>query len=198
MLENQFYHIYNRGNNKEEIFLEEKNYIYFLDKFHYYLKDKLNVYAYCLMPNHFHFLIKVNEFSFKNEFPGSSKIRLSPIEKSFKDFFICYAKAINKAYNRTGSLFQYKFKRKIISSHEYLVRLVPYIHLNPVRAGLVNDVREWKYSSYNKFISNITQTNDLVIQKQDVFSWFEGINNFIEFHKLYNDFKKEREYLFNP
>ncbi len=141
MVENQLYHIYNRGNNRENIFFDDENYLFFLSKFNYYLKDKVTVYAYCLMPNHFHFLLKVNEckthLEMTKELDLNDKEKLSQVEKSFRDFFISYAKSINKSYSRTGSLFQYKFKRKPIIDESHLINIVAYIHLNPVRAGLV-------------------------------------------------------------
>ena len=62
MEQGSFYHIYNRGNNKQDIFFEEKNYDLFLKNFDKYLSSFVDVYAYCLMPNHFHFLIKIKEF----------------------------------------------------------------------------------------------------------------------------------------
>lgn len=190
MLENHFYHIYNRGNNKENLFLEEKNYIYFLNKFNYYLKDKITIYSYCLMPNHFHFLIKINEL---NEEVLEGK--MSKLEKAFKDFFISYAKAINKSYNRTGSLFQYKFKRKLVDDQSYLTRLIAYIHLNPVRAGIVSGITDWKYSSYSAFMLNSAE-DYLKIERKEVLVWYGDLQNFIKFHNNYNDFEKERKFLF--
>jgi putative transposase len=133
MDQGSFYHIYNRGNNKENIFFEEKNYQYFLKLFDKYLSPYVDVYAYCLMPNHFHFLIRIKEMNIKQtsevfktsevltkeitEVGGSKK--LTPLEKAFKDFFISYAKSINKAMNRTGSLFQSKFKKR-----KFLITLI--------------------------------------------------------------------------
>src|SRR5207245_524726 len=121
---------------------------------------------------------------------------LTPVEKGFKDFFISYAKAINKMYDRTGSLFQYKFKRKVIQNNNYLLRLVPYIHQNPVRAGLCQKESQWKYSSYNNFVCNTFQEPIIKLQKDEVLGWHDGLDNFLEFHKSYNDYTHEREFLF--
>ena len=116
------------------------------------------------------------------------------MEKAFKGFFMSYSKAINKAYNRTGSLFQKKFKRKIIHDAHYINNIVAYIHLNPVRAGLARSAELWPYSSYRYFGGE--QNNMLNIDKNEVFGWFNGKDNFIEFHKTYREFQKERDYLF--
>jgi len=102
----QFYHVYNRGNNRERIFKEEKNYVYFLKRFQDYLSEWVDVYAYCLMPNHFHLLVKIPDFP-------EITTGLTPAEKAFKNFFTSYAKSINKGYGRTGSLFQSNYKKKL-------------------------------------------------------------------------------------
>ena len=187
MLEtDKYYHIYNRGNNHEIIFREEKNYDYFLKRYNFYLSDYLKTLAYCLMPNHFHFVIKIkkaqNEETF--EVPGTSNVlynnprKLSDIEKAFKNFFISYSKSMNEAYNRTGSLFQAKYKKKEITSKEYLTQVFQYIHLNPVKSGLCKKCEEWKYSSYNVFIVN----NPIEIEKNEVFELFDSRDNFIYCH----------------
>jgi putative transposase len=196
MLENQLYHIYNKGNNGEKIFLDDENYLFFLSKFNYYLKGKVVVYAYCLMPNHFHFLLKVNENPEPTKIVNNSIEfrKLSILEKSFRDFFISYSKSFNKSHNRTGSLFQYKFKRKPILDESYLNNIVAYIHLNPVRAGIVKSAENWNYSSYKSYLYD---TNDIVLSgKNEVVEWFRGKENFIEFHNVYQIFQKERDYLF--
>jgi putative transposase len=155
MNEGQFYHVYHRGNNRQRIFFEPKNYQYFLEKFQKYVCPVTDVYAYCLMPNHFHFLIQVHEQPLIQH-PSDLLVdykskKLSPIEKGFKDFFISYAKSINKAYHRTGSLFQSRFRRKIITDENYMSTIIPYIHLNPVRAGITSNVYQYAHSSFNEF-----------------------------------------------
>ena len=211
MLENHFYHIYNRGNNRETIFKEEKNYQYFLEKFDEYLGNLLDVYAYCLMPNHFHFLVKTkSDFRSLNgelRFPNSndqitnskyiqsknSEISFAEVyTKAFKDFFICYSKSINNAYNRTGSLFQPKFKRKIITDSNHLSGIFPYIHNNPLRAGLVKRNEDWIFSSYLDYLND-----KIEIDKANfVYSLYGSKEKFIEFHKDYSDYQKQRDYLF--
>jgi len=193
MIENCFYHIYNRGNNKENIFLSDENYSYFLKKFKKYLNTFVEVYAYCLMPNHFHLLVKTREIDKKSNNDETQKNYLSPIEKAFRDFFITYAKSFNKMYSRTGSLFQYKFKRKVITDTQYFVRVIAYIHNNPVRNKLCENVSDWKYSSYNAIINE----KSTEIKREDVLYFFENSKiEFIEYHKSYSTYAKDRDFLF--
>jgi putative transposase len=112
--ENGYYHIFNRGNNKELIFFEEENYQYFLLKFEKYVSPHCEVFSYCLMPNHFHFFLKITN---KQLF-----------ELGIKNFFISYAKSINKRYDRIGSLFQGRYKAKEITSDSYYTRIITYIY----------------------------------------------------------------------
>lgn len=193
MQENCFYHIYNRGNNKENIFLSGDNYEYFLKKFYRYLDNFVEVYAYCLMPNHFHFLIKVKDNIKNLTKENVDKYSLLPIEKAFRDFFIVYAKAFNNMYSRTGSLFQYKFKRKIITDNNYFIRVIAYIHNNPVRNNLCENASDWKYSSYSAIVSN-KKTN---VKRENVLEFFgNSKKEFEEFHKFYSTLIEDRDFLF--
>lgn len=195
MNEGTFYHIYNRGNNRENIFFEEENYHFFLQRYKDYLSDYVDTYAYCLMPNHFHFgiWVKVEETTKVSEtFVVSSTASLLPapgkltsIEKAFRDFFISYAKSINKRYDRTGSLFQYKFKRKPILNNKHLMRLVLYLHANPLEAGLCKKYDAWKFSSYNAILSETPSE----IQREEVLELFGGRKGFISCHQEYAEGK---------
>lgn len=165
--EGKCYHIYNRGNNKENIFYEEGNYFFFLDKLKSYLIPHVDVFAYCLMPNHFHLFIRVND--------------LHNFEKGIKNFFISYAKAINQKYFRVGSLFQGRYKISEIASDAYFTRIVTYIHQNPATSKLVNKIGDYKFSSYNSYLSS---EKGSLLKRTEVLSWFGGIENFIEYHKV--------------
>jgi putative transposase len=136
-----YYHVYNRGNNKEQIFFDEKNYFYFLSKIENACEDKIDLVAYCLMPNHYHLITYVKQDGF--------------LELAMQKISTGYSRAINKASNRTGHLFQGRFKNKLIPNNEYLLHLSRYIHRNPLRAGLVNNLDEWKFSSYPMYIGKI-------------------------------------------
>ena len=168
------YHVYNRGNNKQAIFINGENYIFFLKQFDKYLTTKLDVLAYCLMPNHFHLLVRIKIIEGISE-PETSKL----VIKTMRDFFISYSKAVNKKYNRSGALFQAKFKRKEVNSDFYFSRLVQYIHLNPVKAGFCKEPGGWKYSSYNAVISG----KPTKVHVEEVIQWFGKLQEFIRVHK---------------
>ena len=134
-----FYHVYNRGNNHENIFYKRENYQYFLRKYQVYLSDYVDTYAYCLLPNHFHFLIKVKAVSDlskrdlpnlkdlanlkKTDLKGSDRSVDKIISNQFRLLFLSYAKAINKQEDRRGSLFQKPFRRKPVTNDRYLALL---------------------------------------------------------------------------
>ena len=193
MNEGVFYHIYNRGNNREKIFFEEENYHYFLKQYQKYLSDYVDTYAYCLMPNHFHFAIWIKETSKVLEtFEVSLRKKLTPLEKAFRDFFISYAKSINKRYDRTGSLFQYKFKRKPVKNNAYLMRLIMYIHANPVDTKLCTAFREWRFSSYNAVLGDAPTA----INRDEVLELFSGREGFFAWHKEYSAEKEFSDQVF--
>ncbi|MEX2590753.1 MAG: transposase [Chitinophagales bacterium] len=176
MREGTLYHLYNRGNNKEQIFFNEENYFYFLHLFKKYLNDYLDMFSYCLMPNHFHFFVRINEVD--------SEI----LREAFRVFFMTYSKAINKQQNRTGSLFQKKFKRKEIADQDYYSAIIAYIHYNPIKAGLCYRFEDWKFSSYNAIISD----KPTMVQKNEVLEWFSGIEAFIQFHEDYRGYQDDK------
>jgi len=118
------------------------------------------------MPNHFHFFIKIND---KKLF-----------EKGIKNFFISYSKAINKKYARVGSLFQGRYKASEITTDSYYTTIITYIHQNPVVAGLVKDMNDYKYSSYLAYVSN----KDTMLDKNEVLKWFGGLDAFIQHHEM--------------
>jgi putative transposase len=132
-----FYHIYNRGNNHQAIFFDRENYLYFLrlTREHLSLKS-VDVVAYCLMPNHYHFLVYLRD---------------KTLSDAMKSLSLAYTKAINKRFNRCGSLFQGRFQSILVSDMSYMVNLARYIHLNPVKAGLVEKPEEWEFSSYSEY-----------------------------------------------
>ena len=162
------YHIFNRGNNRENLFREERNYDYFLKLYLQYIEPVAVTYAYCLMPNHFHSLVKIKDPDQKG---------LSP-RQQYSNFFNSYAKSINKAYGRTGALFQRPFGRIEVTSDAYYTQLVYYIHLNPQKHGFKSDFRIYPYSSFHILLSN----DPTFLDRTEVMSWFGGREEFIEAH----------------
>lgn len=163
-----FYHIYNRGNNEENIFLEEKNYSFFLQKMIKYLVPVADIYSYCLLKNHFHILLKIK---FKEDLPEKYK---ESVHLPFSNLFNSYAKSINKHYDRSGSLFQEHLKRNKVKNEGYLKQLVLYIHLNPVKHKFIGDFKQYPHSSFRSYISDKT-TN---LKREYVLELFGGIENF--------------------
>ena len=188
------YHVYNRANGNECLFLSDKNYNYFLQKYIQFISPIADTFCYCLMPNHFHFLIRIkSEESLNNTFKVAENktFKVSEnleglISKQFSNFFNAYAKAFNKQQNRKGNLFMHTFKRKRITDEKYLRKLVHYIHYNPKEAGLVSKIEEWKFSSYNAILDleGFENLPGLILLKEEVLDWFEDKENFFYCHKM--------------
>jgi REP element-mobilizing transposase RayT len=156
----QYYHIYNRGNNRQPVFFERENYLFFLQRVRKYLLGEshaqtsevfktsdvsvsmtsevwVTIIAYCLMPNHFHLLVCAQD---------------DRLSRHMQRFLISYTKAINRRCRRVGSLFQGQFQAAHVDRNEYLLHLSRYIHLNPVKARLVKRPEDWEFSSYRDYI----------------------------------------------
>jgi len=135
----QYYHFYNRGAHRVSIFREPDNYLFVLRKVKKYLIElELSMIAYCLMPNHYHFLTRQD---------GKHAAGLLP-----QRVFNSYSKAYNKRYEHSGTLFQDNYKVKPVVKSSHLLHLCHYIHGNPVKDGLVADPGEWPYSNYLEWI----------------------------------------------
>ena len=104
------YHLYNKGNNGQQIFFSRDNYLFFLAKVRKYLYPYCDILAYCLMPNHFHFLIYANANSIKSKTHGNRDVNI--FSKNLRILLSSYTQAINKQERRTGSLFQQNTKLK--------------------------------------------------------------------------------------
>jgi len=177
------YHVYNRANGNDDIFREPRNYNYFLTLCAKYVIPVANIYAYCLLKNHFHFLVRIKNLN---------NVALDPTQQ-FSNWFNAYAKAYNKLYQRTGSLFQRPFERIPVSSETYLINVIHYIHHNPVKHGFVSDFREWEYSSYHALRSSKATH----LSRVEVLDWFGGSNQFEELRSKHFDDLPIREIIGN-
>jgi REP element-mobilizing transposase RayT len=131
-----YFHIYNRSNGSELVFREKENYLYFLRLYRRHLLQHFTTVAYCLMPTHFHLLVRV-----KSEAVDQAQSAVGILLSS-------YTKAINHRHARHGSLFQRHTKAKWVDDERYLLTLLTYIHQNPIRAGLMDRLEGWPFSSY--------------------------------------------------
>lgn len=177
----QIYHVYNRAISSDKLFITDKDYFYFLQKFDRYLSAFVEVFSYCLLPNHFHFLIRIKEkskikveLSFKGE-----EFSHKNINQAFSNFFNSYTKSFNKVHCRKGKLFLLPYKRILVENEDYLLTLINYIHRNPIHHGIKQEFSDWKYSSYNDYIS----ARPSKINKVEIISLFGTIEKFIQFHE---------------
>lgn len=172
--ESKYYHIFHRGVKGDKIFYHDSDYQRFLEKYFYYLNIAADTYAYCLIPNHFHLLIRVRPE--KEQIKLFTKCRigmigsqdLTPVHHNvdypdfkkysasnqFGHFLNSYTRYLNTVTGRTGVIFDGRFKRVEIDSKKYLSHLICYIHRNPIHHHLCRNYSSYKYSSYNLLFSD--------------------------------------------
>ncbi|WP_425392014.1 transposase [Ekhidna sp.] len=177
----RIYHIWTHGNGSENLFRTDDNYRYFLEKYAQHIYPIAKTYAYCLMPNHLHLMVKIREEKvllnlqgFGN--PGGLKGKIS---QQFGNLFNAYTKAYNKMYNRKGSLFIPKFRRKLIDNDSYFTRLIAYIHNNPIHHQFVRVLNDWPHSSYHSYLLD----KPTKIERESGIAWFGGKNEFLKVHQ---------------
>ncbi|MEW5797904.1 MAG: hypothetical protein AB1728_02750 [Bacteroidota bacterium] len=173
----KYYHIYNRSNNREIAYRSSENYNYFLGKYKKYVSPYVDTIAYCLMPTHFHFLVRV------------VTEEIDVLRNNIGVLLSSYTKAINKQYNRNGSLFQRHTKAVVVDDESYLLTLIMYIHQNPIRAGLIDYQEDWKFSSYQDY-SGLHQAG--IVKKGLMMRYFNTSQVFNKFsEELLNEVKKQ-------
>ena len=134
-----YYHLYNRGAHKASIFREADNYLFVLRKVKHYCQAlALTSIAYCLMPNHYHFLVRQD---------SEHRAGLLP-----QRVFNSYTKSFNKRYEHSGTLFEGNYKVLAVEEESHLLHLCRYIHANLVKDGLVADPADWPYSNYREWV----------------------------------------------
>lgn len=177
---NKFYHIVNHAVGNENLFRNDENFRFFLRKYAHYMPTVCSTFAYCLMPNHIHFLIKtyskedlIKHPKFKNNFHKLVMQELSNLLNS-------YSKAYNKIYERRGALWIDFTKRFAVETDEYLAATINYIHQNPVKHGFCKEADDWKFSSFNTILSE----KSTLVSRSELIEWFGGIEKYIEFHKM--------------
>jgi len=187
LLPDSIYQVYNRGINSEILFKEPRNYTRFLQKLALYILPVAELYAYCLMESHFHLCIRTHcEELIRSNFqldripPANVEHSCSwYISNRFASFFKSYAQSINKAFNRTGGLFEEPFRRLEVTDETDLCWLICYVHSNPKLHGLLEDFPLYPYSSY----SSLLDTGSTVLNRDFVLSAFGGRQGFETFHR---------------
>lgn len=200
LVTNNIYHVFNRGVNKNDIFflredyprflMAAKHYIKKVSKFSYEkssslndpvsleLKPKVEILAYCLMPNHFHFLMK--------------QVSDSGITSFMRHFMNSYVHFTNVKYKRVGPLFQGRFKNVLIESDEQLLHVSRYIHLNPLVSGLVNNLNDYPWSSYLNYVE--AEEDELSSSKQ-ILGYFKNRKDYVDFVSDQEDYARSLEQL---
>jgi REP element-mobilizing transposase RayT len=187
--EGYYYHIYNRGAGRNKMFFDEADYRVFLEKYEHYLKPAIDTFAWCLIENHFHILIRLktvseqvqyfqcNGYKFNTGFYHGS---VSPEErpynasKQISHLMNSYTRYINKKKNRSGTLIEGPFKRKRIQDDSNFLNLVCYIHRNPIHHRITLTYKDYPHSSFHDVINN----RNSFVEAEQLIDRFGGLRNF--------------------
>jgi putative transposase len=204
---NQTYHIFNHANGFENLYLEDENYRFFLEKYQLYILPIAETYAYCLLPNHFHLVVRIRRrevieecyrtFSKVSNFgkdvvgkdiigkdvvSKAANINDEEIEryisKQFANLFSCYTQSFNKVNKRRGSLFLKNFKRQLIDTRQYFESAVAYTHRNPIHHRFCRRFEDWSYTSYCEIKADKSQ----LVETSKLLKMYEGVDGFIASH----------------
>ena len=184
-IENECYHVFNHANGREPLFITDDNYQYFLRQLKKYILPVANLYAYSLLPNHYHLLLQIKPAEKISDHFTELK-RKEPtgdwlpafVSKCFSNWQNSYSKAFNKMHGRMGSLFISPIRRVTIVDDMQLAATIFYVHKNAVHHGYCINMEEWKYSSFSGFLSN----QQTALSREYVLNFFGGKEAFISFH----------------
>jgi putative transposase len=194
--EQGYYHIFDRGIETKKVFLDNQDYQIFLYYLKVYLQDpkallikypqlplrlqaknltsQISLIAYCLMPNHFHLLLQ--------------QLTKDGVSKFMKQLLNAYTFYFNKKYGRTGAIFEGRYKAARIQSDELLLHITRYIHLNPTVAKLIDNPKDYKWSSHKNYLLN---SKDELVHTKTVLSFFRTINEYQKFVRNQINYAKE-------
>ena len=188
------YHIFNHANGFENIFTEDENYRFFLAKYQQYILPIAETYAYCLLPNHFHLVVRIRRKEVLEEvfraYNFSKVLNFGKVEitdnmierfisKQFANLFSCYTQSFNKVNKRRGSLFLKNFRREPIENKAYFLNAVIYTHRNPVHHAFCDRYTDWSYTSF----CEIKEHNSQLIEVDKLLRMFGGRDSFIDLHE---------------
>jgi len=208
--ESGIYHIYNRTNNKELLFINNENRRYFLKLYSKHISPVADTFCWSLLPNHFHFLVQIKSDAEINTYLSSrnseNEHRLSKTERKyldkeisldelvifyFKCFFQSYAMAFNKVHRRSGNLFYRPFKRKAIVQDGQLTQAIVYIHLNAFKHKICKNFRDYKWSSWGSVFSE----KPGLISRNKLLDWFGGLEQFILLHDSWEGYYNDADFV---
>lgn len=187
LLPDHIYHVFNHAVGSENLFREADNYSYFLALMIRHIVPIADVYAYNLLPNHFHLLLRIKDVDGLTEYYQNQKNLPHPatidwsryVMQQFSNCCNAYAKAYNKRFDRRGALFLDYIKRSQITSQDYFFNCIHYIHFNAVHHGLCKSIDEWYWTSFQTYLTTaITRLDRQVVLKN-----FDGKEQFILFHQ---------------
>ena len=186
-----YYHVFNHSVDPELLFRNKENYRFFLDRVRKYLLPVAGFYAYNLLGNHFHFLIRIRDEAVLRQYheqvvrPGSKPLQDHELAgfvlQQFSNFQNSYAKSYNKVFRRMGRLFIESVKRVEVRGDESLVRVLRYIHYNAVHHKMCRGLYDWPHNSYHVFLTD----GPTMLQRQEVLDWFGGREGFLGFHEAH-------------
>ena len=168
----KFYHFFNRANNRENLFIEDENYRFFLQLLSKYIPPIAEVYSYCLLPSHFHLVLRMKK---EDELPVEIRTGSRKLSQPFSNLFNAYVKAFNKKYNRRGSLFQTHPKRIEINNTAYLQEVILYVNNNAGHHRIA-EPQLYAHSSYHALLSN----SKTLLARQKVIELFGSMVEFEE------------------
>ncbi len=174
-----FYHVFNHAVGSENLFRNDDNFRYFLQRYTYYMSCVWETYSYCLMPNHFHFLVRIKSEEELKKLPKYKEDTHKIVMQYLSNFLNSYAKSYNIKYKRKGALFLDFTKRIAVREESYYTTLINYIHQNPVHHKFCKTTDEWVYSSYDAFLSE----KPTKMKRNEVLEWFGNKEAFKNFHK---------------
>ena len=188
LIPDTYYHVFNHANGRDNLFMNRGNYQFFLQRYTFFMNPIVNTYAYCLLPNHIHFLVRIKD---EQELKMAWQVKNKPhcqltkeidwsafISREFGNLYSSYSQAFNRQQGRMGSLFMPNFKRREVNNEEYFIQLIHYIHANPVHHGFVDSMDKWEFSSFRALKSEQPTS----LRRAEVLDYFGGIHEFVRFH----------------
>ena len=178
-----YYHIVNHAVGNENLFRTAENYSYFLNRYSFYMSSVCKTLAYCLMPNHVHFLIRVQDEQHLIKHPKFKGDFHKLVMQQLSNLLNAYAKAYNKRYERRGALWIDFTKRFKIEEENYLIAAINYIHQNPVHHRFCTSAEDWEYSSFRSHISERYS----LLSRNEVLELFGSKKKYIDYHENYTN-----------